>query len=119
MIILLTDTRPTDVISKLKDLTSVLDIACITCSSDSVLTGIYTMKPRLSRSRDSVFVRGECGEPASTTTSVLAPFFARFALLLALSFCRRLQTMKTPVPTKATTAALTARCSDTQSLDAS
>ena len=29
------------------------------------------MKPRLSRSRDRERVRGECGDPARTTTSVL------------------------------------------------
>ena len=76
------------------------------------------MKPLLSSSWDKDRVRGAWTEPAKTTTSVLAPFFARFALLFARSALLRLQTMKAPVPMKATTAADAARCSDSQSSDA-
>lgn len=77
------------------------------------------MKPRLSRSRDSDLVNGDWGEPARTTTSVLAPFFALFALRLARSalLCRHM--MIAPVPTKATIAADNARCSETQCLQIS
>lgn len=76
------------------------------------------MKPRLSRSRDSDLVKGDWGEPARTTTSVLAPFFALFALRLVRSalLCRHM--MIAPVATKATIAAETARCSETQCLQA-
>lgn len=53
------------------------------------------------------------------TTSVLAPFLARFARLFALSDLLRLHMMKAPVPTKAMTAAVAARCSDIQSFEVS
>ena len=77
------------------------------------------MNPLRSRSMDSERVSGEWGEPARTTTSVLEPFFARFALLLALSDLLDRQMMKAPVPTKATTAAVMARCSEIQTRDTS
>lgn len=71
------------------------------------------MKPLRSKSRERDFVSGECGEPAKTTTSVLDPFFALFALLFMRSARRRRHITNTPVPMKATTAAVTARCSET------
>lgn len=77
------------------------------------------MNPRLSRSRDNDLVNGEWGEPARTMISVLDPFFARLALLLALSDLLDRQMMKAPVPTKATTAAVTARCSVIQTREVS
>lgn len=75
------------------------------------------MKPLRSRSSERDLVRGEYGEPARTTTSVLDPFFARRARRFALLDCLlRLHMMtKAPVPTKATMAAVTARWRDTQS----
>ena len=76
------------------------------------------MKPRRSRSRDRDRVRGVWGEPARTTTSVFAPFFARFARLFVWSSLLRRQMMKTPVPTKAITAAVTARFLKIQSWEA-
>ena len=77
------------------------------------------IKPRRSRSRERARVRGECGEPAITITSVFSPFLARFARLLVLSSCLRRQMMNTPVPTKAMTAAVTARFLEIQLRDAS
>ncbi len=77
------------------------------------------MKPRRSRSRDRDRVSGEYGDPARTTTSVFAPYFERFARLLIRSSLLHRQIMKTPVPTKATTAAVTARCFEIQSWEAS
>ena len=72
------------------------------------------MKPLLSRSTDRDLVKGESGDPATTTTSVFAPFFDLLALLLARSVCRRCHMMNAPVPKNATTAAVTARFSDIQ-----
>jgi len=109
----------TDVISRFSGRMSPLDSDWTICSSDKLATGMYTMKPRRSSSRESDLVRGECGEPARTMTSVLDPFFAFLARRLARSDVRRRQIMKAPVPTKAITAAVTARCSNSQSRDAS
>lgn len=77
------------------------------------------MKPRRSRSRDRDRVRGEYGDPARTMTSVFDPYCERFARLLVRSSLLRRHIMKTPVPTKATTAAVTARCLEIQSCEAS
>lgn len=77
------------------------------------------MKPLRSRSWERDRVRGEYGDPARTTTSVLDPFFARRARLLApLERLLRLHRMtNAPVPTKATTAVVTARWRDIQSFE--
>jgi hypothetical protein len=73
------------------------------------------MNPRRSRSRDKDFVMGELGGPAITTTSLLAPLLALLALrfLVCALFC--LHSKYPPVPTKATSAAVSARFRDTHS----
>ena len=73
------------------------------------------MKPRRSRSRDRERVKGECGEPAKTTTSVLAPVAARRARRFFLCDLWRRHMMNVPVPMKANMAAVTALFLDTQS----
>lgn len=108
----------TDVISRLRERISTRDMACTSSSSVRSLMGIYKIKPFRSRSRASERVSGECREPASTTTSVLAPFLARCTRRFTCCLRRR-HRMKAPVPTKATAAAVRARCSDTQILQAS
>lgn len=48
--------------------------------SSAALQTMYTMNPRLSMSKASDLVSGNAAEPAITTTSVLPPFRALFAL---------------------------------------
>lgn len=68
------------------------------------------MKPRLSRSNATSFVSFEYGEPATTTTSILAPFLARFALRWYFSSHRfLLLTVKIDMLTKARIVALNTR----------
>ena len=90
------------------------------CSSEKLLTGMYTMKPRLSRSKESDRVRGDCGEPASTTTSVFAPpsaeRFARRLLLWDLLF-RHMR--NAPVPRNVAMAAASALFREIQSVTCS
>jgi len=72
------------------------------------------MKPRRSRSRAMVRVSGECGEPASITTSVLAPLAARFARRFRRCDRRDCHMIIVPVPRKATIAAVRARFREIQ-----
>lgn len=73
--------RHTEVISICNGWMSAFDSAWINCSSQRLLTVMYTTKPRRSRSRESDRVSGALGGPANTTTSVLCPFLALLALL--------------------------------------
>jgi len=61
-----------------------------------------------------VRVRGECGEPASITTSVLAPLAARLARRFRRWALRLCHMIIVPVPMKATIAAVRARFLETQ-----
>lgn len=73
------------------------------------------MKPRRSRSKAMVRVNGEWGEPASITTSVLAPLAARFARRLRRWDLRDCHMIIVPVPRKVTIAAVRARFWEIQS----
>lgn len=74
--------RLTSVMSMPSGRMSVLDRFCTTTSSSTVLHTMYTMNPLLSKSSARERVTGRFGDPAMTTTSSLAPFLARLALLV-------------------------------------
>ena len=98
----------TEVISKLSGWISGARRSEIAASSCNDPTGIKTRNPLRSSSIATDFVIGECGDPASTTNSVFAPF----GFLLARRFwrCSRLwrHTRKVLVPKNATIAAVRA-----------
>lgn len=66
------------------------------------------MKPRRSRSIAMAVVKGDVGEPARTTASVLAPLFDFLALLFFTCVDLCMKTRTAPVPTKANIPALRA-----------
>lgn len=84
-------------------------------SSSAALQTTYTMKPLLSISKARLFVNGNAAEPAITTTSVLPPFLALFALLVFLKERLLWNPLYTTVPHANTTTPVMILCFITQS----
>lgn len=105
----------TSVVSMVSGRMSVLARADTVDSSSAALQTTYTMNPLLSISKARLFVNGNAAEPAITTTSVLPPFLALFALLVFLNERLRWNPLYTTVPHANTTTLVMILCCITQS----